>query len=585
MSGCGCGGGAGLLKGQDGILVTGNNTKGDPTVIGAVKDPVLCENVQDAAGDALCAGSGIVYDDVRGCLGVKVSPADGNDIGFGSDGGLWLGKPSSAVDQRCGNTVDQLPAFVCCGYAGLGRNAGPVGDRKAYWQAVNSHADAIWVGCQVSCDGAPFMSPLSDLNSGLLDPNPQTTTRNATAGQVLSLRWRWPAYTGAPGTEECPALLSLCDYLDIAVGHTVTFLYVQGATAAEDAEIIRRIARHCAARSVVAVVRDTAELPRLAAYLAAGIDTGVLVSDTGTPTPAQVSGAGARWVFAPNAAPNTVIGAYAAAGHQVLTYGSARRVDVDRGVSLGARGTLAWDVPYQCRKLAPLRDAPWCYDGVPSGQITDRDGRAEFLGWQGGRDRRGAAENVQACGWRFSLNSAAQQQTRKAITLGNMADASLAEYTVTWGLYFTDLAVSGVSQSQTGVIVCSRDDENPVPDPWTRVNPSLTGYSLMFQHRGQGLVIRRMPAETGAPLAQSAGSGNAARGVDYHFRARISGNRIDFVRLASRGGAPVGAPMVTTEDIAYRGPYLHMYLVQRFAGEAWTPIDATFTYLRIREGI
>lgn len=587
--GCGCGGGQGLFTGGPGISVAGSGTQTNPRILTVVADPEMCEIVQDAAGSSLCAGNGLVYDDEAGCLGVKLSQKAGNTIRLGTDGGLWIGAEPNPVDARCGRTVDSLPDFACMPLFGPGRNLPYHGDRTSILHGMAAGADGIYMNVGVTCDRVAFVAANQALNEYPFEPAIGYQWRHTTAAQVRNIRLGWRSLQ-QPASTVWPGPLTLEEFLNITQGRAVAILNVTVLNAAEDQYLIEQLRRRCCERQVIVIGTAPAVLPRLAAYQEAGIDTGALAGGTGG-TAAEVQGAGCRWAWLPVQADDDTVSTFVAAGLETVLWNSARRFHLERARRLGCRGFSPDDMRYQCNPSpCRLEKDPWCYDTPPTGQISDEEANGRFAGWQGGRydDSDDPAtdppELKGPCGWEFSKAPENRAKIRQAITLGWACpipglDVWRRGYEIVWRVRFNSTAAR---TGGTGLIFGALDDRCPTRSDGGALDAGATGYSALFLHSNHGLQLRRLPSETGAPLAETRSiSYPPFPGYWYRFKLRITPGEISFWQL-DRDGEIAGVNRIDNiRDSTYRGGYLHLYKLNRFGTASWTPVDVAFRDLTI----
>jgi hypothetical protein len=87
------------------VTVVGNGSSGSPFTAGlAYGGETGCDAVAACVGDHL--GAPLVYDPDTGLLSAQVSSDPGNNLAFGTDGGLWVPTGAATVSTGCGLTGD-----------------------------------------------------------------------------------------------------------------------------------------------------------------------------------------------------------------------------------------------------------------------------------------------------------------------------------------------------------------------------------------------------------------------------------------------------------------------------------------------
>ncbi|MEU6932890.1 hypothetical protein AB0A05_27450 [Streptomyces sp. NPDC046374] len=593
-SGCGCGGSQGLVVGKNGIDVAGAGIPARPWQPNLVKHPVFCEIVEDCASSFLCPGKGLVYDDAKNCLGVALSAKAGNDVKLGTDKGLYFAADPSPVDPLCGRTIEGLPPFVIGGLFGTGRNAITMGDDDDARGVVGAGLDLTLMTGRVGCDSSTWALVDALPTSALYTPTlpAGSTFSKMTAAEIAALAYNWGQFEGQPALwTEC-GLLTLDRWLDIIQGRTIGILQQQGETDAADQTMVRRLKARCAERQVIAVAANTPAIPRVwQNWGLAGFDIGVYVTAGGSPSVAELAPypPARTWILIPATATDAVIRGYAQAGFQVLVYNTARRAGADRARSLGCRGVLSDDALYVKGGGAPLLRDPWCYDANPTGQVGHRDSVAMYAGATGYRFDDSASSVTQppvlrgTCGWHTTKSPATGQQFRNAITPGwALPLPTWPSWEMTWLQLFDGF---GGTSGGTGVIVCALDDRSPVLADGTAIDTAAaTGYSALMMHATYGLQLRRMPSETGTPLAET----NRAKRPDlntwFRMRLRVSPSRIELTELDANS-QPIAASTVASTDTTYRGRYMHFYKIQRqdAASTPWGRVDVAWRNWAIKQ--
>lgn len=593
-SGCGCGGGQGLVVGRDGVQVSGSGTGGDPWVASIVKDPVLCEIVEDCAGGVLCPGRGLRYDDAGNCLAVNVSPSPANDVRIGSDGGLWLGSTTNPVDGACGRNIESLPAFVSGALFGTGRNVASTGSRANTWDVVSSGLDMSYMNVKVGCDGSTWAVVDAVPSSTWYTPNyPGKEFRNLTSAQIQGMVSNYGQFEGqAPGYTEC-GLLTLDQWLDIIQGRSIGLLGAQGQYTYEDQYLVQVLKKRCAQRQVIPVASNTAAIARVwANWVSQGFDMALFASTAGSPAPADLTqyDPARVWVLVPAQASDAVVRGYTQAGFQTLFYNGSRRVVMARAQRLGCRGFISDDGVYTFdEQPVPLRRDPWCYDAIPVGQITHRDDAGAWLGTQGYRfDDSGSTVTLPAnrrgtCGWHTSKGSVTSGQTRNAITPGwALPLPDWDSWQMDWYQLFDGFA--GTSGG-TGVIFGSEDDSSPVLSDGSAISPQATGYSALLMHATYGCQLRRMPSETGTALATSTRNKRPDLNTWFHMRLRVTPTQIQFGEVSDSTGTWISASLVQSTNTTYRGRFMHFYKIQRQTATTtpWGRVDVAWRDWSIQE--
>lgn len=581
-SGCGCGGSKGLLVGGPGIDLAGSGTTGDRWVPSIKGDAAMCEIVEDCVGGILCAGKGLVYDDAANCLAVKISGKAGNDVRLGADGGLWFGRQGNPVDGVCGRTIETMPAFVRGGMFGAGRNAITNGYDAPDWSTAGAGLDATLMWAAVGCDGSIWVVPGLEPGSSYWEhTQPGRDWADFSGAQIQQFQFGYELAEGQPSDFQVCQPLTLDRWLDIIQGKQIGFLELPSYLSRAQSQLVRdRIKARCMERQVIPVAQSALRLAEVwEDWTAAGFDVGVYVAGTGIPSASDLAGYLPNkrlWVLLPDAASDTVIKDHVASGKQVMIWDGARRYMVDRAKRLGARGALSDDPLYAfdtgpCRML---RD-PWCYDAIPAGQVTHRDGAGFYAGNQGYRFTDGAS----SCGWHSSKGSNATTSGRWAMTPGWALPipTSWTSYQVDWSQLWD--AFAGRSGG-TGMIVCSNDDRAPVLADGSGISPDASGYSALMMHATSGLQLRQLPTETGTPLAQTTGTGPIPVNVWHRFRVTVTPTRVTFCQMESSGANPacISTQSISTTDTAYRGRFMHFYRIQRQTATStpWGRVDVAW---------
>ncbi|MFJ4960183.1 hypothetical protein [Streptomyces sp. NPDC088739] len=599
-NGCGCGGAQGLVVGRNGIQVTGAGTPADPWVVSVVKDEPFCEIVEDCATDFLCPGRGLAYNDERNCLGVNVSAKPGNDVRVGSDGGLFFAPDTNPVDTACERTIESLPAFAYGGLFGSGRNAIAMGDAADNRNAVGGGLDMVYMTGRVGCDGSTWAVVDSTPTTAMYTPQMPTgyTFRQMSSAQISQLAYAWEAFEGQPlGLTSCD-VMTLGQWLDIIQGRAVGFLASQGIDDEQDAALRDAVLARCGSRQVIPVAHNSTRdaYTRVARNwrdpdTGERFDFGVFVSAAGSPAATEFEGFpySRVWIFVPAAATDAVIRSYVSVGLNVVLYNASRRSAAARAQSLGCRGILSDDGLYTKGAGTPLTRDPWCYDANPTGQIYHRDSTGSFPNSTGYRFNDSNSSVTQppalrgTCGWHTTKGAVTGQQNRNAITPGwALPLPDWPSWEMTWLQLYDGFA--GTSGG-TGLIVCALDDRSPVLADGSLIDAAAaTGYSALMMHATYGLQLRRMPSETGTPLAESSRGARPALNTWFRMRLRVTPARIEFTELDANG-APIAAATVASTDTTYRGRYMHLYKIQRQTPTTtpWGRVDVAFRNWTIRQ--
>jgi hypothetical protein len=598
-SGCGCGGAQGLVVGRNGIQVTGQGTPADPWVVSVVKDVPFCEIVEDCATDFLCPGKGLIYKDEQDCIGVNVSTRAGNDLRTLVDGSLFFAPDTNPVDTSCDRTIETMPAFAIGGMFGTGRNGISNGDAEDTWNAVAGGADMVYMNGRVGCDSSTWAVVDNAPTSAMYRPQMPAgyTFRRMTSANISGLAYAWENYEGQPlGKVPCE-VLTLSQWLDIVQGRSIAFLGGQGLDDDQDVAMRDAVLARCGHRQVIPLAQNNTQdiyMRTARNWTVPGtgedFDFGIFVSFDGIPAATELEGFGDRvWVLISSSAADATVRSYTDAGIKVVMHGGARRSTAARAQSLGCRGFLSDDVLYTKGASTPLTRDPWCYDSNPTGQIYHRDQTGAYQNQTGYRfnDANSSVTtpaNLRGtCGWHTSKGSVVGAQYRNAITPGwALPLPAWPSWEMTWLQLFDGFA--GTSGG-TGLIVCALDDRTPVLVDGTLINTAqATGYSALMMHATYGLQLRRMPTETGTPLAETNRGARPALNTWFRMRLRVNPTTIQFTELDA-AGAPIAASTVTANDSTYRGRYMHLYKIQRQTTTTtpWGRVDVAFRNWQITQ--
>lgn len=598
---CGCGGSQGLVVGRNGIQVTGAGTPADPWVVGVVKDDNLCEIVEDCATSFLCPGKGIRYDDARNCLAVAVSARAGNDVRLATDDGLFFAPDTNPVDNSCDRTIESLPPFSYGGMFGTGRSTITEGDRANVQNAVAGGLALTYMNGRVGCDGSTWAVVDNQPTTGLYRPvmPAGTTFRSMTAAQIRSLSYNFGQFEGQPPFWQSCDILTLDQWLDIIQGKTIGFLGGQGIDDDQDKAMCDAVLARCGRRQIIPVAQNGNQdvymrVSRNWRELGPGggdFDFGVVATVAGVPAATEFEGFGYSrvWIIIGSTATDAVIRSYVDVGLNVVMYSTSRRSAAARAQALGCRGILSDDGLYTAAKATPLTRDPWCYDANPTGQINHRDTTGVSNNATGYRFDDSASTVTQppamrgTCGWHTSKGPVMGQQNRNAITPGwALPLPDWPSWEMQWYQLFDGF---GGTSGGTGLIVCALDDRSPVLADGTAIDTAnATGYSALMLHATSSMELRRMPTETGSPLAIATRAARPALNTWLRLRVRVNPTTIQFAELDT-AGAPIAGATVSATDSTFRGRYMHLYKIQRQTSTTtpWGRVDVAFRNWTIKQ--
>lgn len=598
-NGCGCGGSQGLVVGRNGIQVTGSGTPADPWIVGVVKDEHLCEIAEDCATSFLCPGRGLRYDDNRNCLAAAVSARAGNDLRLATDDGLFFAPDTNPVDTSCDRTIESLPPFTIGSIFGTGRSAVALGDKADVQNGIAGGLTMMYMNGRVGCDGSTWAVVDNAPTTGMYRPQMPagTTFRHMTSAQIRALSFNYGQYEGQePFWRSCD-LLTLDQWLDIVQGRAIGFLGGQGIDDDQDVAMRDAVLARCGRRQIIPVAQNANQDTYMRVsrnWFEPGkgsFDFGVFVSTAGVPAATEFEGFGYNrvWIFIGSTASDAVIRSYVNVGLNVVMFAGSRRSAAARAQALGCRAFLSDAGLYTLGRATPLTRDPWCYDANPTGQINHRDTTQAVQNTTGYRFDDSASTVTQppalrsTCGWHTSKGPVIGQQNRNAITPGwALPLPSWPSWEMNWLQLFDGFA--GTSGG-TGLIVCALDDRSPVLSDGTLIDTAnATGYSALMLHATSSMELRRMPTETGSPLAVATRTARPPLNTWLRLRVRVNPTTIQFAELDANN-VPIPGATVTATDSTFRGRYFHLYKIQRQTSTTtpWGRVDVAFRNWTIRQ--
>jgi hypothetical protein len=390
---CGCAGECGCtIVGVNGIAVSGGGSTRDPFLVG-LNNPLGgngCEAVLDCVGTSL--GTGLAYNDTLNQITTRLSGDSGNNVVYGSDGGLYSAGGSGGTGDG-GVTVDSLAATnIIGGYFGAGFASFPEATTWAYEAAMDiDEISFIHVPVRRLGDGYPAAQHSRDMahynggydffttldfdmhmyktvvvepsgpadEDGNYDPlagyfgtgHADTGVRGGHGGLLLSDVLRITARRKVLFLEILDVGLSVGDTLTPATTFATTLNIVQQWGLTKSVIAGARIPTEASADDKASTITG------MHAFKSAGAATGIVILTTGEATayPAATlanlygDGTGPTWVFLHYEvveANSAIATGYRTAGLNVMIIGAHRQYHYEMQRTLGVRGIDCADPVY-----------------------------------------------------------------------------------------------------------------------------------------------------------------------------------------------------------------------------------------------
>lgn len=474
-SGCSC-----LLVGGDGICISGTGILPDPYVISFCGGLGICDEVMACVCANLETTGGLRGTADTPCkLGIKLDPSADQAAVLGPDGLLVRASsdPMPPSPGNCYATVEGLPAggsqdALIWGTFQGGRDVVPYGTFQAYEHAIGLDTHINYeMSYELSGESAGI-APQSSFNPSWTNPDVGVNFNQMSLNawktlNVTTSQWYGMGFADQDGANHVTQILRAF------AGKTVHFWEVNTPTLTG---LSRNIAAFCTERSTVITSTDLANLANVN-----GIPTGVRLTSATlvTITPAQAVAAGCTWAILPSLATDAQIQAWTGtAGLSCLLYNTARRVDVDRAITLGVRGVLSDDLAYQQgRTQIDYTLGSWSIGTISSGQVHNLESEGLYDNGVRGQPQEG--------GWLLPAKYGTDPRSTRfpdvtpsgprlaADTCGWRVLPANGSYELEWQA--RTLADTGRLVSKSGMFVCCPDDRDPThyagPDA-LRVQPS-----------------------------------------------------------------------------------------------------------------
>ncbi|RFU83617.1 hypothetical protein DY218_27305 [Streptomyces triticagri] len=583
MPRCGCGQGCSCrVLGIDPIFVEGNGSASTPYIISLEHNGQTgaCALVS-AIGDH--AGPGLRYN--RPCELATYASADaGNQVGYGSDGGLYVPDPDNELPPslRCVRTVEWLAAqeFWHGGYNGAGSNIAPYGSMSAIEHAAALNLPAIRIRPKITADGRMVIINEPDLTRPA-DYSPPalvegTEPKDVPSQTIRAMTNRVANWYGLGYDDEPMHFVSdaWADYGD----RFVWFLYLDNADvdAGQHLAVRDEILAWCMQDQVVVCTgqsRRSALQPLTDAGIAIGAFVNAAALESGL-TPQEVLDAGCTWALLERDIAPDALTPWAESALNAVQVNVSVRVQADAARDAGMAGVLSLDPPYTSRTGYVGRDQ-WFTQSMMSGQLSAATVLRNLY-------RREAPRGVKrpSGGWIFPTQSTIRGGT---VLFGFAENTPSTAYG--WDVEIVFHQDGGQMTAGSAGLAFATTDDTPVSawapnatdDMWfhgTDVLPAPNGYVFTFTAAGN-MTLYRLDNGATTQLATAAPvGGGIVRSEVYPFRCEIEGDTVRAVRLDPESGNPVQT--VEATDATHRGVYVHGY---KYIGDTALEWDVAFRNL------